>query len=466
MNSIFGFKDKQFYSLLIKLALPITFQYFISSSLYFVDNIFVGLLGPKEAAAIMAANSIYGVLYITCFGLISGCTIFYSQYWGSKDIAGVRRVMGINLIGVLSITLTFVILMQTIPESLLSLFTNDPEIIGYAQQFISVSSFGFLFNMTSFTLASVLRSCNIVRLPMVSSIIALVINTFLNWALIFGNLGLPRLELMGSGIATLISSFIDLAIILTVTYIKKLPTAVKIRDMRFGKALLKKVSSRVMPVFCIEFFWSIGGVFLFPIFISTMGTDALTAMSLNTVTDRLSFTLFMGLCNAIAIIIGNKIGGNEEEKAYIYGKRILTLGPIIGVAISILVILLRPVLINIYGYPESVNKLAMDFMFIAASAVPFIVYNFFMLVGVLRAGGDTRFCMIVDLLCMYLVSIPLVALLVYVFKAPAQTVFAIYYSGEVIKIIFTTLRFKSKKWIVNLVNPQASLASAEKAAAD
>lgn len=345
--------------------------------------------------------------------------------------------------------------MQAIPDKLLSLYSSDPEVIGYARQFVSVSSFGYIPNMMAFAFAAVLRSCNKVRIPMVSSMIALGVNTFLNWVLIFGNLGFPKLGLRGSGIATLISALIDFTIILSVTYGKKLPAAAKLAEMRFSRKLLKKVLARVMPVFCIELFWSIGGVSLFPIFIGAMGTDALSAMSLYTVTDRLSFMLFIGICNAIAIIIGNKIGANQEKKAYDYGKRILTLGPILGVIISAIVILLRPAIVSIYNYPVAVQNLAMDFMMTAAFAVPFIVFNFFMLVGVIRAGGDTRFCMAVDLGGMYLVSIPLVALAVFVFKVPVQAAFAVYYAGEVVKIFFTIPRFRSKKWIVNVTKPAA-----------
>jgi putative MATE family efflux protein len=455
LNRLFGFNDKDFYKLLIKLALPITLQYFISSSLYFVDNIFVGLLGPKEAAAIMAANSIYGVMNVSCFGLVSGCMIFYSQYWGKKDVLGLRRVMGINVIGVLILTATFLIMMQVMPVQLLSLYSKDPEVIGYARQFVSVSSFGYIPNMLAFTFGAVLRSCNKVRLPMISSGIALATNTFLNWVLIFGNLGMPKLGLRGSGIATLISALIDVTIILSVTYRMKLPAAAKPSEMRFDRTLLKKVFARAMPVFVIELFWSIGGVSLFPIFIGAMGTDALAAMSLYTVTDRLSFVLFLGLCNATAVIIGNKIGANEEDKAYLYGKRILALGPVIGIIIAALVIAIRPVVVSIYNYPAAVQNLAMDFMLIAALAVPFIVYNFFMLVGVLRAGGDTRFCMIMDIGTMYLLQIPLVILAVYVFKMPVQLAFAMYFIPEVVKLFFTTPRFRSKKWIINLVRPEA-----------
>lgn len=461
LNRLFGFHDKEFYRLLFKLALPITLQYFISSSLYFVDNIFVGLLGPKEAAAIYAANSIYAVMNVCCFGLVSGCMIFYSQYWGDKDVRGVRQVMGINLIGVFIITSTFLVIMQTTPESLLSLFSRDPEVLKYAKSFVRVSSIGYIPNMLAFTFGAVLRSCNKVRLPMISSGIALGINTFLNWLLIFGNLGMPRLELRGSGIATLISAIVDLTIILSVTYIQKLPAAAKPRDMRFNAHLLKRVMARAMPVFIIELFWSLGGIFLFPVFIGAKAnniysnSDILAALSLYTVTDRLAFVLFMGLCTAIAVIIGNKIGASEEDKAYLYGKRMLALGPVIGIAIAGLVIAVRPLVVSIYSqYSPAVKGLGMDFMMIAALAVPFIVYNFFMLVGVLRAGGDTRFCMIMDIGGMYLVSIPLVIVMVYAFNVPVQVAFAVYYAGEIVKIFFTTPRFRSKKWIVNLVRPE------------
>ncbi len=459
MNRLFGFHDKEFYKLLIKLALPMTLQYFISSSLYFVDNIFVGMLGEKQAAAIYAANSIYAVMNVSCFGLVSGCMIFYSQYWGDRDVHGMRRVMGINLIGICLITFTFLSVMQATPESLLRFFSQDPEVLAYAKSFVRISSIGYVPNMLAFTFGAALRSCNKVRLPMISSAIALCVNTFLNWTLIFGHLGMPRLELAGSGIATLTASLIDLTIVLSVTYGKKLPAAAKIREMFFDRRLLKKVLGRAIPVLVIEIFWALGGIFLFPVFIGAKtdvfpNSDILAALSLYTVTDRFSFVLFLGICNAIAVIIGNKIGAGEEDKAYLYGKRMLALGPIIGIIIAGLAIAARPLVVSIYpNYSDAVKGLGMDFMLIAACAVPFIVYNFFMLVGVLRAGGDTRFCMIMDIGGMYLISIPLVILAVYVFDIPVQAAFAIYFVGELVKIFFTTPRFKSRKWIVNLVRP-------------
>lgn len=449
----FGFHDKEFYRLLLRLALPITAQYFISASLFFVDNIMVGLLGPSEAAAITIANSIYSVLGVSCFGLVSGCMMFYSQYWGSGDIKGLRKIMGINLTGVLILAGTFTVLMLAMPEQILSLYTKDPVVIAHAKEFITIACIGYIPNMVAYTFGAVLRSCNKVKLPMISSAIALAICTLLNWALIFGNLGLPKMGLRGSGIATLVSTVLDLCIILIATYRLKYPSAAKLSEMRFERHLLGRVMKKSLPVFAVELFWSIG-VTVNIMFIGAIGTDALAAMSIYNVVDRLSFVLFIGLCNAIAVIIGNKIGAGEEDKAYLYGRRMLSLGPVVGVFIGVVVILLRPVVVSIYHYPAQVQQLAQDIMLISACTVPLIVYNFFMLVGVLRAGGDSKFCMIIDIGGMYLLSLPLVAVAVYVLKLPLQAAFAIYFAGEVAKIFFTTPRFRTKKWIVNLVKVQ------------
>ena len=185
------FKDRTYYSTLLRIALPIVTQNFISSSLNLIDVTMLGQLGEVTVAAVGLANQVFFLLTLMLFGTYSGVGVFTSQLWGKGDKEGIHKVLGIGLMIGLAGSLIFTILALVIPEQVLGLYSEDPAVIETGTSYLRIVGWSYAITAVSFAYSSVLRSTGFVRVPMVVSIGAISLKTFLNFGLILGQLWVP-----------------------------------------------------------------------------------------------------------------------------------------------------------------------------------------------------------------------------------------------------------------------------------
>lgn len=86
-------RDKQFYKKMLGLAIPIAIQTLLISSLNMVDSLMVGQLGVNHIAAVGVGNKITTILILVLQGFGTGAAIFSAQYWGKKDLNGIKKVL-------------------------------------------------------------------------------------------------------------------------------------------------------------------------------------------------------------------------------------------------------------------------------------------------------------------------------------------------------------------------------------
>ena len=211
-------KNQDFFGPIFTIALPLAFQNLISASLNMVDIIMIGQMGQTAIAAVGLANQVFFLLNLFLFGINSGASIFIAQFWGQRDIANIRRVQGAGLISGITAGFFFALVAFFIPGPVLSLFTDDREVILQGCAFLRVIAFSYVLTAISFSYAFVLRSTGKVTLPVKISAVALCVNTLLNYLLIYGKFGFPRLGVPGSALATLIARSLEMALFLWIVY--------------------------------------------------------------------------------------------------------------------------------------------------------------------------------------------------------------------------------------------------------
>ncbi|HEX7598660.1 MAG TPA: MATE family efflux transporter, partial [Polyangia bacterium] len=194
------FSDRLYYSTLLKIGLPIAMQNFITSSLNALGVLLVGQLGETAVAGVGLANQIFFLFNLTQFGIISGSTIFTAQFWGSRDLPGIRKVVGVCMGLSLAGAALFTLVALAFPAAALGLFTNDPVVIELGSQYLQIIGFSYLATAVSFTLGMHLRATGDVRTPMLVSVVALGLGTALNYVLIFGYFGLPVMGVRGAAL--------------------------------------------------------------------------------------------------------------------------------------------------------------------------------------------------------------------------------------------------------------------------
>ncbi|MFO7780826.1 MAG: MATE family efflux transporter, partial [Spirochaetia bacterium] len=239
------FGDLSFVPTLVKLALPIALQHLLMTVLNLADTLMVGQLGEVQIGAIALGNQIFFLLMLFLFGVGSGSAVFASQYWGRRDVAGVRRAMGISLLTGCAGAIVFTALGVFTPELLLSVFTSDPAVISEGAGYLRIVALSYLVTSISMGYVHALRSVGDTRLPLYATAISITLNVAGNYVLIFGALGFPALGVQGAAIATAIARVVELSLILLVVYRRRGPTAATLADLfRFDWTFARRFYAR------------------------------------------------------------------------------------------------------------------------------------------------------------------------------------------------------------------------------
>lgn len=445
------FSDKIFYISLINLAMPIVLQNLVSSALNLVDTVMIGQLGETEIASVALANQIFFLLILFLFGISSGAGIFHAQFWGKGDIPNIRRVLGISLICGILTSLIFTLASLIIPTHILAIFSKDANVIAMGGSYLRIVSLSFIMTAVSFCYSFTLRCTGNAGLPTVISFIALGINTALNYVLIFGVFGFPQLGVEGAAIATVFARFVEMALMLAAIYARKLVPAASLKEMLDLKLdFIKKFFVTMAPVVLNEVLWSLG-VTMYSVAYARMGTGVIASINIASTVERIALVLFMGMANACAVIVGNKIGEGDEHTAFLYAKKLAVIGTFMGIVMGGIVVLSTGWILSVFKISQEVYNDARYVIVIFGIIMVFKVFNMINIVGILRSGGDTKFSLILDTLGVWLIAVPLAFVGGLVWSLPVAMVYLLVNLEEVFKLGFGLKRFLSGKWINNLV---------------
>jgi len=443
-------KDKEFFSIMLKIAIPITLQNLILSALNMVDTLMVGRLGEAAIAGVGLGNQYFFVLNLLLFGIVSGTSIYTAQYWGNKDMKGIHRVMGISLFSAGLASIVFMLFGLLMPEQILSIFSKDPEVISLGTDYLKVVAISYPMTAVTFAYVFTLRGTGEVNLPMYASTIAFFSNTILNYLLIYGKFGFPMLGVAGAAVATVFARVTEMVIILSVTYYKKLPAASRWReltDINFN--FVKKFFNVTIPVILNETMWGLG-MTLYAIAYARMGTEAFASTNISGTVERIAWVFLMGIGNSCAVMIGNRIGENDKDMAYEYAKRFLIMGVVVAAVMGVTILLTARWILMPFNVSDIVRTYSYNNLIVFISFLLIKCCNYIIVVGILRSGGDTKFCMLLDIAGVWFVGVPLAFLGALYFKLPIYYVYALVSMEEVLKIFFAVPRVLSKKWINNL----------------
>jgi putative MATE family efflux protein len=445
------YNDQEYFHQLLKIAVPITLQNLLTSSLNMASSVMVGQLGEAPVAAIGLAGQLFFLLNLMLFGMMSGSAILTAQLWGKGDVENVRRVLGFAVKMGLVAALIFWSISAFAPEFALGLYTNDPEVIRLGSEYLRVFCWSFPFFSVGFAYAMLMRTTGNVRLPLVVSVLALTINTILAYVLIFGLFGLPKMGIMGAAWAGLIARIVEFFLLIGFTYRNpNNPTAASLHHLvEFDPKFMLNVFKPILPVVLNEIFWSFG-ITMYSVIYAHMGTDAIAAINIVQPIDQLAFVAFLGIGNATAITVGNLIGKGEPQKAFQYAGRSLGLQISGGILIGALVYSFAGLIFSLYNVSALVIQNAYQILAFLSAAMWVRASNHVIIIGILRSGGDTRYSLILDGFVIWIVGVPLAAAGAFLFHLPVGYVYALALTEEVTKFIFGVQRYLSRKWINNM----------------
>ncbi|HUG33410.1 MAG TPA: MATE family efflux transporter [Anaerolineales bacterium] len=444
------YNDPEYFPNIRKIAIPIIIQQFTFAGLNMIGVVFVGQKGETSVAAVGFAGQIAFLLQLVTFGIISGAAMFTAQFWGRNDVPNLRRVLGLCLMFAISASLIFFALSQFIPAEILSIYTTDEEVIALGARYIRTFSWTFLFMAITFSYAFVMRSTGDVRTPTTISVGALLISTFLSYSLIFGEFGLPEYGIQGAAVAAVISRGLECIALLITTYAIKSPAAASLRELTdFNVSFVARVIKPMLPVMLNELFWALG-ITTYNAIYGRMGTESFAAMSIVATIEQMAFVIFIGISNATSVLVGNRIGAGKDDEAYVYAGRSLGLGIVGGLVMGLILQLVKTPILSLYNVSPEVIANASRVLTVMMFFLWVRVNNMTIVVGILRAGGDTRFSLFLDGFIIWLVGVPMAWLGANVWNFPVYFVYLCAMSEEAVKWVLGIRRYFTRKWIHNL----------------
>jgi putative MATE family efflux protein len=418
----------------------------------------IGQLGEVPIASIGLANQVWFLLNLMVFGISSGASMFVAQLWGKKDIHNIRRVVGLTVkLGIVAALLFFTIAFF-FPQAALRVYSSDLEVIATGSRFLRIMawSYGFYALTAVFSMSS--RAVGNVRLPVLVSTAALVLNILLAYPLIFGvpGLGISAMGTTGAAIAGLIARVLECVVLLFLIFRDRSnPVAVSACDItEFDWSFIRRVMKPVLPVIGNEFLWSMG-ITTYNAIYGHVGTNALAAINIVSSIDNIAFVLFLGIGNATAIMVGNLIGQGDPERAYTYAGRSLVIQMSGALMIGILVMLVAPGVLHFYQVAPEVITFARKSLIVLGSGLAIRAGNHSIIIGILRSGGDTRYSLVLDGLVIWLVGVPFTAAGAFLLHLPVYFVYALTLTEEVTKFTLGVRRYFSRKWINDLTSQVA-----------
>jgi putative MATE family efflux protein len=455
MMNLSFLRDREFLRAMLALAIPVAFQQLITASLNMIDVLMVGQLGETSVAALGLANQIFFLLILFLFGVTSGMAIFTAQYWGKGDVENIRRVLGLCLAIAIAVSVVFTLLATLLPEALMSIYTEDAEVIRIGSDYLRIVGLSYVMMAISVSYISVLRSIRMVKITVFVAVLALGLKTVIAYLLIFGIGPFPELGVRGAAIGTAIGWTFEGILLVILVYALKTPLAANpLSYFRFDRPFALNVLKTSLPAAINEVLWSVGFSSYNAVY-ARIGTDAIAAVNINATIEELVFVLFIGLGNACAVMIGNKIGEGDSETAFEYGQRFMILGVTAALIGGAVVFSQRETVIGLYELSSSAANNLRGLMLVFALSAWLKMLNFMLFIGVMRAGGDTRYAMFTELFSVWCIGVPSALIGGFVLHLPVYGVYALVLLEEAVKAVIVFRRFQSRRWIHDLVSAPA-----------
>ncbi len=451
-----SFNLKMFFKTVFTIALPIALQNLLNTTASMVDTIMIGTQGELAVAAVGICSQISSLFFSMYFGFAGGALLFFAQYWGAKDEKGINRTFGFSLICVLAVAIAFAAVVLTSPRTILSIYTDKANIIDIAVPYMKIVGFAYPLMVANVIISFLMRCTERVKAPLFCSIVSLVVNFCLNWLLINGNWGFPKMGPAGAAVGTLVSTAV--CTLLLIIFLIKDKNSVQLRPaymFGFKGGFVGSYLKKCIPILCNEAFYGIGQM-LINIVIGRQVESAIAAMATFRVLEGFVFAFFGGLADAASVVVGKEIGAGNHMNGYNYMKGYSILCPAVTFVIVLIFILIGQPLLSLFGLGAEAMEYCRYMLMIYLAAGTIRTCNYMMNTG-FRAGGDPVFGTLLEILSLYIISVPLTWAAGLIWKLPFLAVFAFVYADELIRLVFEFFHTRSCKWI-KPVTPQGKKA--------
>lgn len=432
---------------IVRLALPIALQQFMTALVGACDAIMLGKLSQDAMSAVSLATQVTFVFNLFMFAFMAGENMFVAQYYGKGDYTGISQVF--SLVTKICGCIAVVFLAGTLffPEQLMRILTNEKTLIVLGSEYLRVIGISYVFSGIAQTFLAIMKNCGAVNMSTLINGVMVILNIALNAVFIFGLSGFPKMGIKGAALATVLATVVQF--LWSVGYVLCRIRAVKFSLRSCEKKLFGRFWQKAVPLLINNLAWGIG-FSMYSVIMGHLGTDAVAANGIANISKNLVVCFCLGLGNAGSIIVGNRLGADRLQEAKEAGGTLTRTAIIAGVVSGLVLIALSPFITKMVDLTPTARGYLQKMLLICSYYIAGKSVNCMTIGGIFAAGGDSKFGMLCDSVTLWCITVPLGCICAFILKLPVMVVYFVLNLDEIIKLPVVYKHYKKYKWIKNL----------------
>lgn len=432
---------------IVRLALPIALQQFMTALVGACDAIMLGKLSQDAMSAVSLATQVTFVFNLFMFAFMAGENMFVAQYYGKGDYTGISQVF--SLVTKICGCIAVVFLAGTLffPEQLMRILTNEETLIVLGSEYLRVIGISYVFSGIAQIFLAIMKNCGAVNMSTLINGVMVILNIALNAVFIFGLFGFPKMGIKGAALATVLATVVQF--LWSVGYVLCRIRAVKFSLRSCEKKLFGRFWQKTVPLLINNLAWGIG-FSMYSVIMGHLGTDAVAANGIANISKNLVVCFCLGLGNAGSIIVGNRLGADRLQEAKEAGGTLTRTAIIAGIVSGLVLIALSPFITKMVDLTPTARGYLQKMLLICSYYIAGKSVNCMTIGGIFAAGGDSKFGMLCDSVTLWCITVPLGCICAFILKLPVMVVYFVLNLDEIIKLPVVYKHYKKYKWIKNL----------------
>lgn len=432
---------------IVRLALPIALQQFMTALVGACDAIMLGKLSQDAMSAVSLATQVTFVFNLFMFAFMAGENMFVAQYYGKGDYTGISQVF--SLVTKICGCIAVVFLAGTLffPEQLMRILTNEETLIVLGSEYLRVIGISYVFSGIAQTFLAIMKNCGAVNMSTLINGVMVILNIALNAVFIFGLSGFPKMGIKGAALATVLATVVQF--LWSVGYVLCRIRAVKFSLRSCEKKLFGRFWQKAVPLLINNLAWGIG-FSMYSVIMGHLGTDAVAANGIANISKNLVVCFCLGLGNAGSIIVGNRLGADRLQEAKEVGETLTKTAIIAGIVSGLVLMALSPFITKMVDLTPTARGYLQKMLLISSYYIAGKSVNCMTIGGIFAAGGDSKFGMLCDSVTLWCITVPLGCICAFILKLPVMVVYFVLNLDEIIKLPVVYKHYKKYKWIKNL----------------
>ena len=432
---------------IVRLALPIALQQFMTALVGACDAIMLGKLSQDAMSAVSLATQVTFVFNLFMFAFMAGENMFVAQYYGKGDYTGISQVF--SLVTKICGCIAVVFLAGTLffPEQLMRILTNEETLIVLGSEYLRVIGISYVFSGIAQIFLAIMKNCGAVNMSTLINGVMVILNIALNAVFIFGLSGFPKMGIKGAALATVLATVVQF--LWSVGYVLCRIRAVKFSLRSCEKKLFGRFWQKTVPLLINNLAWGIG-FSMYSVIMGHLGTDAVAANGIANISKNLVACFCLGLGNAGSIIVGNRLGADRLQEAKEVGETLTKTAIIAGIVSGLVLIALSPFITKMVDLTPTARGYLQKMLLISSYYIAGKSVNCMTIGGIFAAGGDSKFGMMCDSVTLWCIIVPLGCICAFILKLPVMVVYFVLNLDEIIKLPVVYKHYKKYKWIKNL----------------